>query len=333
MHIRFKMTVALAMIGPAGAAMACASCGCSVNSDWGAQGLSAAGGWTLDLRTDYLNQDRLRTGTQSISAATASQTLNTQTQSPAEVEQYTRNRYLTGTVDYNDGQNWGVSLSLPFIQRTHSTLGTGSDGATFDPANGAYRSSANGLGDVRVLGRYFGWTEAHNVGLQWGLKLPTGAKSQVSDSGSIQPVDPGLQLGTGTTDMIVGGYLFDSLSPDWAYFSQLNAQVALNHSTMAGGSYRPGNSVNASLGVRYVGWSLWFPTVQLNARYARPDSGDAADTYATGGRLVYLTLGGVVPVTSTLNLYANLQLPVYQNVNGIQLTPRYVASVGAKFAF
>ena len=75
------------------------------------------------------------------------------------------------------------------------------------------------------------------------------------------------------------------------------------------------------------------PTLQRSARVARTDSGDAADAYSTGGRLVYLTVGAIVPVSESLTPYANSQLPVYQNVNGIQLTPRYVVSVGAKFAF
>jgi hypothetical protein len=48
---------------------------------------------------------------------------------------------------------------------------------------------------------------------------------------------------------------------------------------------------------------------------------------------MYLTLGGIVPVSETVVPYLNLQLPVYQNVNGIQLTPKYTLSVGAKFSF
>jgi hypothetical protein len=325
----------VAALGAASAsgAFACASCGCSINSDWSAQGLSAAGGWSLDLRYDFLNQNKLWAGTRSISPGAAASVTNPKTGDPAEVEQYTKNHYLTATVDYSDGNAWGVSVSLPFIDRSHSTLGVGSDGATFDPANGAYTSSGSGLGDVRVVGRYFGLAEMHNLGLQLGLKLPTGEKNQVADDGSLTPVDPGLQRGTGTTDLIAGAYYFDELTPDWGYFTQATFQAALNHSTMAGGSYKPGNNVNASIGLRYKGFTSFVPTVQLNARYAKTDSGEAADTYATGGKLVYLTLGGILPVTENFAPYANVQLPIYQNVNGIQLTPKYTVSVGARYSF
>jgi len=38
-------------------------------------------------------------------------------------------------------------------------------------------------------------------------------------------------------------------------------------------------------------------------------------------------------VTDQTQLYANLQLPVYQNVNGIQLVPSYIASMGVRVYF
>ena len=190
-----------------------------------------------------------------------------------------------------------------------------------------------GLGDVRVVGRYFGFSDERNFGVQLGLKLPTGKKNQIANDGSLTDVDPGLQRGTGTTDLIVGAYYFGDLAADWGYFAQATFQAALNHSAMAGGSYKPGNNVSASVGARYKGFESFIPTVQINARYARTDSGDAADTFATGGKLVYLTLGAIMPISEKFVPYANVQLPIYQNVNGIQLTPRYTVSVGAKYSF
>jgi hypothetical protein len=333
MNKRTHILIALVAALPSSAVLACASCGCSINSDWSAQGLSATGGWSLDLRYDYLNQNKLWAGTGSISPTAAAAVTVPQTGDPAEVEQYTRNDYLTATLDYSNGTSWGLSLSLPVIKRSHSTLGVGSDGTTFDPENGAYTSSGSGLGDVRVLGRYFGFTEMRNLGVQLGLKLPTGKKNQVANDGSLTDVDPGLQRGTGTTDLIVGAYYFGDLATDWGYFTQVTFQAALNHSTMAGGSYKPGDNLNVSIGARYRGFASFVPTVQINARYAKTDSGEAADTFATGGKLVYLTLGGILPVSPNFAPYANVQVPIYQNVNGIQLTPKYTVSVGARYTF
>ena len=55
-----KIVVALAFVLPTTGAMACASCGCSLNSDWGTQGLSNQAGWSADIRYDYLNQNQLQ---------------------------------------------------------------------------------------------------------------------------------------------------------------------------------------------------------------------------------------------------------------------------------
>jgi hypothetical protein len=330
-----KLALALAAIVPSGAAFACASCGCTLNSDFGTQGLSTSGGWSLDVRFDTLDQNQLRSGTGTISAAAAAGTTNTATGDPAEVEKFTKNQYLTATLDYNNGTSWGVSVALPYISRSHSTLGIGSDGTTPDPAGtgGNYDSNTSGIGDVRVIGRYYGLSEGKNFGLQFGLKLPTGATKQQSNDGQGIDVDPGLQLGTGTTDAIVGAYYFDNLNQNWDYFLQAQFQFALNSSNMAAGDYKPGDSVNLTGGLRYHGFESFTPTVQINARQVNADSGVAADTYATGGTLVYFTPGVVVPVTSTFSVYSNVQIPIYQNVNGIQLAPTSIFSIGARVAF
>lgn len=333
MKITTSILASVLALTPMTSAWACASCGCSLNSDWSAQGLASSGGWSADVRVDYLDQNQLRQGTGTISGVAASQATDTQTGQPAEVEQYTRNIYATGVVDYSNGSKWGVNVSIPTIDRAHSTLGNGSDGVTFDPANGAYTSQAFGLGDVKVVGRYFGLLDDKNLGFELGLKLPTGGTQQTSSGGSAQAVDPGLQLGTGTTDAIIGLYYFDSFNHDWGYFAQATFQSAFAASKMAGGTYRPGNNLSASVGLRYMGFDHVTPTLQVNGRVVNTDGGTAADTFSTGGRLVYLTPGALIPINDQLSTTVNVQVPVYQNLNGIQLAPRYIASIALHYDF
>ena len=329
-----RMALALSLIYPAGEAFACASCGCSLNTDASAQGVSATSGRSLDVRLDAINQNQLRTGTGTISPTAAALTNDPTIHGPAEVEQYTNNQYLTAAIDYNQGDSWGVTVSVPYITRSHSTLGEGSDGVTYDPANGAYQSQASGLGDVRVVGRYYGFSDARNTGIQLGLKLPTGGTSQLGADG-VTPVDPGLQLGTGTTDVILGAYHFDNINQDWSYFVQGQFQYALApaYNSVNAGTYRPGDSLNLTGGVRYHGFEGYTPEVQVNVRNVNTDSGTAADTFSTGGVLVYLTPGVTVPVNAKLSVRANVQIPLYQNLYGIQLAPTAVYSVGAKYLF
>jgi hypothetical protein len=75
------------------------------------------------------------------------------------------------------------------------------------------------------------------------------------------------------------------------------------------------------------------PQLQLNGKYVLHDTGANADQISTGGTLTYLSPGVVVPVGKQASVYGFVQLPVYQYVNGVQLAPRFTASLGAKVAF
>ena len=151
-------------------ARACASCGCTLSSDFLSQGLSAKQGFMIDLRFDYLNQNQLRSGTGTISAVDAS----TRDMGSNEVEKYTKNQYVTLGIDYIINRDWSVNLQVPYIKRTHSTLGVGSDG--INPADEAYDSATSNLGDMKIVGRYLGVTPQHNFAVSVGLKLPTGSQ-------------------------------------------------------------------------------------------------------------------------------------------------------------
>jgi len=312
-------------------ATACASCGCTVSSDWESQGLSTHEGLRLDIRYDYLNQDQLRSGTGTISSADASKVV-TKT-GPQEVEEYTKNNYVTANVDYTFSKDWGISVQIPYIKRDHSTLGTNSDG--YYPADEAYTSETSNIGDIKMIARYQGFTPQHNAGVLFGFKLPTGSHTETGIStdpatpGEVATIDRGLQPGTGTTDLIVGAYYFDALNKDWDYFTQATYQTALDSKD----EYRPGNGINLNAGVRFMGFTNVLPQLQFNYRHVEHDNGANADEVSTGGDLVYLSPGFVVPVDKETSVYGFVQLPVYQDVRGAQLAPRYIASMGIRFSF
>lgn len=313
-------------------AFACASCGCTLSSDWESQGFTSQAGLKMDIRYDYLNQDQLRAGTGKISSARAA-LRTTSSGDPQEVEKYTKNQYLTLGLDYAISQDWGVNLQIPYIDRKHNTLGVNSDGHS--PGDEAYDSKTSSLGDIRLIGHYQGFTPQHNFGVMFGLKFATGSHTKTGTStdpaalGDTAEIDRGLQPGTGTTDAILGAYYFDSLSKNWDYFTQAIVQVAMNSSD----HYKPGTGYNLNVGIRYLGIESIVPQLQLNSRYVKHDTGANADVGSTGGTLVYLSPGAVVPLNKQVSVYGFVQLPVYQDVRGVQLTPRFTASVGARFSF
>jgi hypothetical protein len=325
------LIIAITLLESSGDAMACASCGCTLSSDWESLQFSSTTGLKMDLRYDYLNQDQLRSGTKTISSAAASQITNDG--NPQEVEKYTTNNYLTLGIDYSVNHDWGVNVQVPYIDRKHSTLGIGSDG-TF-PADGAFDSHTRNLGDIRVVGRYQGFTPHCNFGILYGLKLPTGSYTQTGTStdpnnpGVSAPIDRGLQPGTGTTDAILGAYYTDSLGQNWDYFTQALYQKALNSRN----DYKPGDGFNLNFGLRYAGITSFAPQLQFNYRYVRHDEGANADQVSTGGTLLYISPGITVPLGTQLSVFGFVQLPLYQDVNGVQLAPRYTASVGVHYSF
>jgi hypothetical protein len=323
----------LAIAAASTSALACSADGCTLSSNWEALGFSTQQGFKMDIRYDYVNQDQLRSGTHSIAPAEAAQKV-TSNGEPQEVEKYTRSNYINLGLDYTFNVNWGVNLQLPYVNRHHATLGTGSNGS--DPADGAYESQTSSLGDVKLVGRYQGLAPNHNLGLLLGVKLPTGSHTRTgtstdpADPGASAPIDRGLQPGSGTTDAIVGAYYFDSLSKHWDYFGTVTAQMAMNSRD----DYKPGNSYNLNLGLRYMGMTdVMTPQIQLNTQYLNHDSGAEADTTSTGKTAVYLTPGVVVPLTRQASIYGFVQVPIYQDVRGVQLTARYTTSIAALFAF
>jgi hypothetical protein len=324
--IAFLISISLALTTPL-SAYACASCGCTLSPDWENLGFSGSSGLKMDVRYDYLNQNNLRAGGHSISTSAVAN-------GASEIEKYTRNNYLTVGLDYSSNPNWGVNVQLPYINRNHTTLGASVSGET--PGEGAYHSSTSGIGDIKVIGRYQGFTEQHNFGLLFGLKLPTGSHTKTAsliDGTGVVNIDRGLQPGTGTTDAILGAYYVDSFSKDWGYFTQAIIQKPLNSSE----GYKTGDSLNLNLGVRYEGFDDFTPQLQLNARFVEHDHGITAhgESYGTGtgGTLVYLSPGLTYRVNKQIKAYGYVQLPIYQDVNDLQLTPHWTGSVGINYAF
>lgn len=317
-------------------AAACASCGCMLSSDWKNLQFCSTPGWSFDFRWDYIDQDQLRAGTGTITPLAAYK-YNGYNE---EVERDTRTSYFTLTAGYNFNADWGVHAQIPWVDRSHSTFGTPGlgvpgtpwDGSSIVPGSGAYDSRTSSLGDIKIIGNYQGFTQRRNFGVLFGVKLPTGSYDLTGTSTDPAApggaaIDRGLEPGTGTTDGLLGAFYTDNLGMRWGYFAQVLGQSAFYFRD----GYKPGDAISATVGMRYVGLQAVLPQLQLNFRAADRDSGINADVYDTGGTLLYVSPGIDVPLGVHLSLYAFLQVPVYQNLNGVQLAPRYTTSFGVHY--
>ena len=311
-NLLMGVLVLAAVAGEAGAS--CGSAFCMVNTNWNLQGVAAEPGLRLDLRYEYINQDQPMAGSDKVAVG----------QIPRDHDEVkTINRNYLATADYTINDQWGVAATVPWVDRYHVHL----DNETGEPVPEQWNFSR--LGDIRVTGRYQRRSEnlehasLSYYGLNFGLKLPTGKWDLVNADG--EEAERSLQPGTGTTDALLGAYYSQLLGhSNSSWFVQALWQAPLNSRD----DYRPGQRLSFDLGYRYEASEGVGLMIQLNALFKGRDSGAQADAEDSGGRFLFVSPGISIALSKKVQLYGFVQLPVYQYVNGVQLTADWAAMAG-----
>ena len=313
-------------------------------------GYSSTTGWLVSLQYDYINQSQLRSGSSPIAASQVA-AIN-DAGGNQEVENGTVNRYTTLGLMYAPSADWNFKLMLPYIDRSHSTYGASTNPLTPTDLSAG---TVTGLGDMKFITSYQGFLPTHNLGVQLGVKLPTGAYGGPNAAGTgtvgrnpvafssgpnsqqASPsnlIDTSLQAGTGSTDLIVGAYYYQPVSQNFDAFVNGQFQAAVSEKlNQAGADYRPGNTGTVSFGIRYEANPLFVPQIQANISRKSSDQGALADTTDTAGTVAYLSPGLTAAVNEHTHVYAFVQLPVFSRLQGYQLFPHWTASVGLSHAF
>lgn len=316
------IAAASSMLFVTGSAVAsCGSAFCMVNTNWGVQGVWNEPGLRGDLRFEYIDQDQPRTGTTNIAVG----------EIPRHHDEVrTVNRNLFATFDYGISEALGVSAILPWVDREHEHI--------HHHEGQAIRETwkFSDFGDMRVIGRYQFSTGPEDpqatrlrfIGVTGGLKLPTGKTTVTNGEG--EPAERTLQPGTGTTDALIGGYYREAIGNlDASWFVQANFQVPMNSYH----EFRPGWQSLVDVGGRWDATDKLGLMLQLNAIYKARDSGAEAEPEDSGSTTFSLSPGLTYAVTPTVQVYAFVQLPIYQRVNGVQLIAdrSYAVGVSAQF--
>ena len=318
-----KLSLAAGTLSLAAApSLAQASCGsafCLVNTNWSAQGAWTEPGWRTDLKFEYINQDQPRAGTHDVGVGQIPQHHD---------EVQTLNRNLFATLDYGFSNNWGVSLVVPWIDREHDHIHN-HHGVPI-PESWSFSDP----GDVRVSGRYqTGFEDASAARLSFagftaGLKLPTGKTDVANAEGSV--AERSLQPGTGTTDLLLGAYFRQAVGAwNGSWFAQAGAVLPMNSHD----EFKPGHQWTVDFGGRYEATDKLGLLLQLNLLWKGRDSGNEAEPEDSGGRFAFISPGLTYAISNKAHVYAFVQLPIYQNVNGIQLVAKQAYAVGASFQF
>ena len=297
-----------------GAHASCGSAFCTLMTDRYAQGAGEPHlGWSVDLRLESVTQQTLRTGITTIAAS--------QVSGEDAIERHTKNTNLVTTLSYGLGPDWSLSLRIPALKRDHVH-----DRVDEDTGQPSIREQwrFTRLGDVQAIARrqFAVDAGATSFALFGGLKLPTASINITNSSGT--RAERALQPGSGTTDIILGIASRRALGLSDALIGQASVSQALNSRE----DFKPGTRVELSAGWSHAFTQNFGAVVQLNLRHRVRDSGAQAEPANSGSTSADLSPGLTFSVGQASTLYAYLQVPIYQRVNGIQLVPRSSLAVG-----
>ena len=292
------------------AGWACA-CGCGVFDVGTSAMFPEGGGGTVYFEYDYQDQNRNEHGS---------------SRAPAENndDKEIRSHFYTAGIQYMFNRDWGVQADVPYVARTFKVAGE-SDGelATTD---------WNQIGDIRLRGIYTGFSPDLSSGVNFGFKLPAGS---FRHDGDPVDIDRDTQIGTGSTDLLLGGFHRDNLTSDgaWSWF----AQAQLDLPVLAQDDYRPGVELDAAVGSYYSGFRSGGvkirPVAQLVGSERTRDTGaNSADPVASGYQRL-LVAPGLELDAHPVRIYADVGLPVYEHVTGDQLVAPATVKVIVSYMF
>jgi len=252
---------------------------------------------------------------------------------------------------YNFNRDWGVMMRLPYANRSLTTdTGWPLGIATFD---------SRSFGDLELMAMYTGFFNDMSTGVMFGLKLPTGAYNSPG-------LDRDNQIGTGSTDLLIGGFHRGLLSGDnsWQYFSNVMARIpflyrsAVDPQGFFDGNagvvqtYHPSYQVDGAAGILYNNWYhvLGFdkitPLAQIIVSHRDHDTGTGSDPLNSGFDRVMVSPG--VEFTKVLDeannrvfkFYVDVEVPIYYRANAAnnngadgQLVAPYLLKVVSSYNF
>lgn len=297
---------------PSESALTACACGCGIFDVGTSCMLPEGRGGTVYLEYDFQNQNHNWSGS---------------SHAPAEnnSDKAIRTNFLTAGLQYMVDEKWGFQLEVPYELRHFQTTGGAS-------GNDDVSLNWGGLGDIRVKGIYTGFFPDLSAGVTFGFKIPTGDFQHNDIYGS---VDRDTQLGTGSTDVLLGGFYRHGITADnlWTWFAQLNMDLPL----LIQKQYRPGMEFDAAAGIYYSGLSIGkleiAPVAQILLAERTSDTGaNAADPVASGYQRILLSPGLELHF-HPFTVYGDVEVPVYQYMTGNQLVAPVLFKLMVSYRF
>lgn len=316
----FALTIVTTISGfflAGGVSWGCA-CGCGVFEVGTASLFPEGAGGQVWFQTEYMNQYINWHATQP-----ASEFYNN--------DKYIRTVFMEAGIQYMFNRNWGVMLEVPYWSRYY-------EGAYSGNNDDRHWYQNDSFGDVRIQGMYTGLSEDMSTGLLMGVKVPSGDWTYPN-------YDRDTQIGTGSTDLLMGAYHLGTLPAKlWMlplmfkerpfnYFVQVNYDLPL----WGQDSYTPGREVDGAVGTYYDFGQVGFlkelaPMLSFLASDRTRDTGNNADPADSGYTRFIAAPGGEIKI-GPMRAYADIEFPIFQNMRGYQLTAAYATKLILSYSF
>jgi hypothetical protein len=290
----FGLSLLLLALTP-GLGWACA-CGCGVFEVGTASLYPQGTGGTVWFEYDYMNQYLNWHATEVASAGKNN-------------DRILRTHFTTMGAQYMFNRDWGVELQLPYWYRYFKSTNDSGD---------ITRTNFNSIGDISLMGMYTGLSEDMSLGLLGGLKVPSGWWTYPH-------ADRDTQIGTGSTDLLFGGYKLGTLPFSLAGrpFSWYG-QAFYDLPVFTQDHYKPGREFDGAVGSSYDFGAFGVlketaPMLSLKLSDRVRDSQSQASPQNTGYTRLLLAPGGEIKI-NVIRLYGDVEFPLFQNMNGNQVT-------------
>ncbi len=292
-------------------ALACA-CGCGVFSVGTSALIPNCQGGTAFLQYDHLTQNRNWSKEKKSDEHNHDTRIATQT--------------VTAGVQYMFNRSWGLAARIPYVTRLNSQIHEETIEEEDDHGHHheiskttSEKIRTNSVGDIRVNAIYSGFSDDMSSGITFGLKLPTAQDNA-------RNVERNMQIGTGSTDFLIGGYKLGKFSNN----SKLNwfAQTNWQHAFLVHRGYRVGDEISAASGIfydagKFYGIKKVAPILQITAAKRLKDKGWASDQQNSGYSQAFFAPALEVNFNK-FKIYADVEFPIYRNVNGNQLVAQNI---------
>jgi len=225
---------------------------------------------------------------------------------------------------YEWTENFMTTIDLPYVRRgsldihDHATLGN--------------EYISEGWGDAAVTAAYDVWKESsQKASVIAGVKLPTGETQELNPQG--ERFEAELQPGTGSDDYLFGGVYrrtFENFD--------VTANAIYTFKTEGDQNYEFGDVFSTTLFVDYIPaqdsvFKNVRPGLILSFKDEAKHQEDGAKISDSGGTTVFLGPEISVVAHDNVDLFANVQWPVYQELGGVHQEMDLMWNAGVKVSW